>query len=227
MSSFANSSCQKKKGSVLFFSLSFLHYLRAMFLKLKNFIIQVYVWLVRFRYRCGYGVHSPFAFSFISNVVYEKGEYYAYRSLEKQRRLLEKAHRACASRKIDKLLLRLANFSQPDTILVTPEVAELSVCYLKAGRNAARFLPMESEEEIGLLYIGDIGKYTQNMETYIERATKNSLYIIGEICESKKNKDAWKNIQQDERVGITFDLYNLGIVFFDRERNKQHYIVNF
>ena len=34
--------------------------------------------LSRFRYRCGYGVHSPFAFSLITDVIYEKMPYYAY-----------------------------------------------------------------------------------------------------------------------------------------------------
>jgi hypothetical protein len=28
-------------------------------------------------------------------------------------------------------------------------------------------------------------------------------------------------------VGITFDLFDLGIIFFDRKRFKQHYTVNF
>lgn len=40
-------------------------------------------------------------------------------------------------------------------------------------------------------------------------------------------KALWKKIQQDDRTGITFDLYDLGIVFFDRTKIKQHYLVNF
>ena len=30
-----------------------------------------FIWLSRFRHRCGYGVHSPFAFSLITQVIYE------------------------------------------------------------------------------------------------------------------------------------------------------------
>ena len=44
------------------------------------------VWLRRFRHRCGYGVHSPFAFQLIRGVVYERGEFYAYRPLAEWRR---------------------------------------------------------------------------------------------------------------------------------------------
>ena len=37
----------------------------------------------------------------------------------------------------------------------------------------------------------------------------------------------WDAMRQDERCGITFDLYDLGIIFFDRTKIKQHYLVNF
>ena len=37
----------------------------------------------------------------------------------------------------------------------------------------------------------------------------------------------WKRMKQDGRAGITFDLYDLGIIFFDKTKIKQDYIVNF
>ena len=33
-----------------------------------------FIWLYRFRHRCGYGVHSPFAFNLITHVIYESIE---------------------------------------------------------------------------------------------------------------------------------------------------------
>ena len=52
-------------------------------------------------------------------------------------------------------------------------------------------------------------------------------FVIEGIRYTKKMKALWKKIQQDDRTGITFDLYDLGIVFFDRTKIKQHYLVNF
>ena len=49
-------------------------------------IKRPFIWLSRFRYRCGYGVHSPFAFSLITDVIYEKMPYYAYSSLKKEQK---------------------------------------------------------------------------------------------------------------------------------------------
>lgn len=40
-------------------------------------------------------------------------------------------------------------------------------------------------------------------------------------------KNLWERLKADDRVGITFDLYDVGILFFDKTKIKQHYIVNF
>ena len=47
-------------------------------MNLLYYLKRPFIWLSRFRYRCGYGVHSPFAFSLITDVIYEKMPYYAY-----------------------------------------------------------------------------------------------------------------------------------------------------
>ena len=56
------------------------------FMNLLLCIKRPFIWLSRFRYRCGYGVHSPFAFSLITDVIYEKMPYYAYSSLKKNKK---------------------------------------------------------------------------------------------------------------------------------------------
>lgn len=43
----------------------------------------------------------------------------------------------------------------------------------------------------------------------------------------KEDENALEQLKEDERVGVTFDLYDLGLLFFDKTKIKQHYIVNF
>ena len=43
----------------------------------------------------------------------------------------------------------------------------------------------------------------------------------------RKNGNGGEQIVASESTGITFDLYDIGLVFFDKARYKQHYIVNF
>ena len=61
--------------------------------------------------RRGYGIHSPFAFGFVTGVIYERGEFYAYDELRKMRRDGSHALRE----KDERLLLRIANFQHPQS----------------------------------------------------------------------------------------------------------------
>ena len=101
-----------------------------------------FIWLYRFRHRCGYGVHSPFAFNLITHVIYESTAYYKYEELAKaQKQLeLEKDKRwKYESKKVKRLLFRLVNYTQPETIV----------------EDACRFCPLfESGEGGGRLYFG-------------------------------------------------------------------------
>ena len=46
-----------------------------------NKVWRPIVRLLRFRHRCGYGIHSPFAWAKVTGVIYERGLYYAYAPL--------------------------------------------------------------------------------------------------------------------------------------------------
>ena len=81
-------------------------------------IKRPFIWLSRFRYRCGYGVHSPFAFSLITDVIYEKMPYYAYSSLKKeQKKMIRERGWTKGSQKVNRFLFRLVNKVQPATII--------------------------------------------------------------------------------------------------------------
>ena len=79
-----------------------------------------FIWLYRFRHRCGYGVHSPFAFNLITHVIYETTPYYKYKELaSEQKRLMPQKDRTWGyeSLKVKRLLFRLVNYAQPVTIV--------------------------------------------------------------------------------------------------------------
>jgi len=79
------------------------------------------------------------------------------------------------------------------------------------------------------LHAGDypLNAVQSMFEQCISKSNAGSVFLIQDIHKSSALKRWWKEIQLDERVGITFDLYDFGIIFFDRKKIKQHYIVNF
>ena len=87
-----------------------------------NMLDNPLVWLRRIRHRCGYGVHSPFAFRFLTDVVYERTPYYAYSTLDEALPLAHSMRR----RKGLHLIFRVANWLQP-AVAVLPQGADLIV----------------------------------------------------------------------------------------------------
>ena len=100
-------------------------------------LLRPFRWLKRFRHRCGYGIHSPFAFQFVTGVIYEKGEYYAYDALENLYRQ-ESNHELRL--KDCKLLFRLANFAHAKTAYEALGEENTARTALKMGSQSSVFL---------------------------------------------------------------------------------------
>jgi len=203
---------------------------------IKRFLI----WLKRFRYRCGYGVHSPFAFDFITNVVYEKTPYYAYLQIEQAAADDKKSGNVKENKlspKVNQFLFRLVNRMQPTTIIDAGGSGK-TTRYLQAGKKTATYTPVASsinwktieQLESIFLYVGqpDEPQVVENLlNEGIDRMGQKSVFVVQGIYTSAAMKELWKRLVADERTGISFDLYDLGVLFFDKSKIKQHYIVNF
>jgi hypothetical protein len=63
--------------------------------------------------------------------------------------------------------------------------------------------------------------------TLLDQLSENSVIIVQDIHQNKDSKAFWRQLQNCDQVGITFDLYYAGIIFLDVKRYKQNYIVNF
>lgn len=187
----------------------------------KNYISQLVIWLKRFRQRKGYGVHSPFAFNFITHIIFEKGYYYNYSNFSNLPK--DKVE----SKKLCKLLFRLVNFTQPKTIYYQTNSPSIAAIFTWAKSDVKIATQLTSKTD--LIYIGPNkrGLITEDTQTIYEQLGKNSILIIYGIGYNVETKLFWQSLIKHEKAGISFDLHDCGILFFDQEKNKQDYIVNF
>lgn len=167
------------------------------------------VWLSRFRHRCGYGVHSPFAFSFITDVIYERHPYYAYSELDRMLPVSMRWRR----RKGLHLLLRLANRLQPD-IIVLPHDAWWEKRYLQSGCQRASVMCQWPEGEVAMCLLRE-----PSDEALVHLGQRSVLLL--------DNLHRYRNWFRQLPSQVSFDLYDLGIAFFDTNYNRQYYKVNF
>lgn len=208
--------------------------------RLKLALICPFIWLRRFRHRRGYGVHSPFAFNFITGVLFEHAAYYKYKELrahEKQLKRTKGSGWLYEPLKLKQLLFRMVNYAQPSTVVDVGRLAASSL-YLKAACERADYvgatdlseLFLEAGASVDFLYLHDYRRPEFVEEVFnvcVPRTSEHSLFVIEGIRYTPAMTALWKRLQRHERVGITFDLYDLGILFFDKSMTKQDYIVNF
>ena len=221
-------------------------------------VTSLWIWIKRFRKRKGYGVHSPFAFQLITQVINQKTPYYAFDGLKKLRKLTPKGVK-CNSVKMDKFLFRLVNDSQPSTIIDYGTGAGITACYMKSAKKKSEMVSVDAESSetaahvlkaysvdyrtgdmfslakgllnewgsVGFVRIASVPSAWEMVDAVVSCASERTVMVIEGIYSDKSVTEKWHRLQDDERVGITFDLYDAGIVYFDHKLNKQHYIVNF
>ena len=172
-----------------------------------NQLQRAWVWLRRVGHCRGFGVQSPSDYRLVRYVINEHWPYYAYSQLGEGDDWLH--------RKIGRLLLRLSNWRQPVVIIDQMGYAY----YLKAGcRKAQVKADLGSEIEMACLPVDC------RWEDLLRLCNDHTLIVVGNIWQMPSS---WQRICQQPEVRVSFDLYYCGILLFDQNRSKQHYIINF
>jgi hypothetical protein len=164
------------------------------------------VWLRRIGHCRGFGIQSPSDYWLVRYVINEHWPYYQYEALGKNDDWLTK--------KLGRLCFRIANWRQPE-VIESNAYRE----YLQAGCRKAVW--GESSELVVLSLEGD---WRSRLSYIYNKVSADSVLIVTGLS---KVRDAWREIVNDERAVLTFDLYYCGIVLFDKKRDKKNYIVNF
>lgn len=188
------------------------------------------VWLRRSRHSRGFGVQSPWAYRFIRYVVNEHYPYYAYDDLS---RLYEGYPKQI--QKLCRLYFRIANFCQAEQALDYSAASETDVnrlygTFMKRGCNKLEVVPIRHAADfssVRLMRLSVEGDYRQVFEKAVSLANASTMIIVEQIKRDKESRTFWKLIVDDPRCITTFDLYYCGIIFFDKKRYKENYVVNF
>ena len=188
------------------------------------------VWLRRSRHSRGFGVQSPWAYRFIRYVVNEHYPYYAYDDLS---RLYEGYPKQI--QKLCRLYFRIANFWQAEQALDYSAASETDVnqlygTFMKRGCNKLEVVPVRHAGDfssVRLMRLSVEGDYRQVFEKAVSLANASTMIIVEQIKRDKESRTFWKSIVDDPRCITTFDLYYCGIIFFDKKRYKENYVVNF
>ena len=191
-------------------------------------LFNAFIWFRRCLHSRGFGVQSPSAYWFIRYVINEHYPYYAYSELEQS--MIE----MCGDRrKFLELYFRLSNFCQASNWLDFCCDSDACQCYVNAACSKTKFVnsacvdDLDAIRQIGVARISASGESRKYYDDIISCANIKTVLVIEDINCNSEAKRFWQQVVDDERTGVTFDLYFCGIVFFDLDKFKCNYVVNF
>lgn len=180
------------------------------------------IWIKRWRHCRGFGVQSPFAYSFIRYVINEHYPYYAYKKLRKK----HKAQGPVAV-KCGEFYLRLANYLQPAHVAVDISNDDWRQEYILAGCRRA-VVSHDDDMQRAQLFITDACRL-QDYADIISMAVadERKVIIVENIRKSRFHREQWHDFAQQDIIDVTFDMHHMGVAFLNTGLHKAHYTVNF
>lgn len=192
------------------------------------------IWLSRIAYCRGFGIQSPSAYAFVRYVINEHYPYYAYQELVTRFPKLD-----FRQRKLCRFLFRLANWLQPSLIIdAAGDMAPVRHAYLHAGCRKACVREVGSHEAdrwhledvnaaFTLLMVADTEAGRALCEEALSHVDSRMVMVMVGIHRNRKVRRWWREVASSPRTGVTYDLYDCGVVMFDLTKYKQQYKVNF
>lgn len=179
---------------------------------------------VRFRHKRGYGVHSPFMFNLILNVIRDKEKQFAYPEALENSGILK-----TREKKVFRLLSRLIRYLKVRKVVCLGSYADLLATYLSQVYQEASIqsnLPYQLEQA-DFIYIGR--KASEILPEELSRTLawkgKVKYIIVADIYKDAFNARIWKQYREQATVSVDMMWYGL-LVFNDKiQRGKYNLII--
>lgn len=196
---------------------------------------KIFASVCRLRQSLGFGVHSPYIYALLTDVFRERLPYYAYEAIGQ---LPGESPYSSGSFKINRLLFRLVNRFLPGSIIEAGDSDGRSLKSMSLARKDAvcRNIPdgrgfsteklkqtLGNSQQLDFLFISSTNAFREAFEAALPLTGEHSVFIIPSIHADKDRRMWWKAVERDERTGFTVDLYDIGLVFFDRNHPRRNY----
>jgi len=207
--------------------------------------------LQRIRQSRGYGVHSPFAFDLITNVIHSPHIFYAFDDIRKA--LTEYGfdkHTVTSFHLLSYRLVRYFNVKNileinsgkgVNTLFLLAPAADIRCSCIeedavanaiaknlreKTGlhRERVSLLPSPGKQRYDAIFVHLKEETDLSVETLLDLSHDGTFWVFHPIHRSW-GKQFWRDFVHDERTMITFDMKETGIIFIRPGYNKLHYYV--
>jgi hypothetical protein len=181
----------------------------------------------------GHGIHSPFVFKFIQDILNGKSPLTAIENnTPAVKQILDQIEAAVSAPLTPKnkiVIARLLQWLNPITTLVTGDMKPFDAD--SAINTNAKIGSTQSVESIDFAFIGK----GQNKETMLQSASRlfdkmhsNSWLILHGIHADSNMETVWNTLKEHSNIRLSIDLFTIGILFCRKEQKEQeHFIIRY
>lgn len=169
-----------------------------------------------------YTIHSPFVFDFLTNGI----------QLDIDRNQVDKLIPTGVSTEKVRLILRILKFFDCqqallicDKACVEEKIFEYAVNHdLKRKIEGLKGVLLQDYQ---IVYVNQSQLNHQIMcfEQLKPLVDNNTILMFDGIRQSKSSEEAWAKIYADNQITVSIDLFHVGLVFFNQDLSKQHFIL--
>lgn len=248
----------------------------------------------RFKAKTRHGVHSPFIYKLVDEVIYDYAARPYYKEIEEHRQLLLKdarsititdlgagshvntnkqkkvkqiAKNALKPARLAQLIARLATERSPRNIIELGTCLGLTSSYLSRAVPNAKVITIEgcpetakiaaenfkqlnipnivlktgnfdlvfpevirSEDALDIVYVDGNHRKEATLSYFewcLPKINDDSLIIFDDIYWSKGMEEAWEQIKAHPKVTVTVDLFWIGLVYFRKGQEKEHFSIRY
>jgi hypothetical protein len=170
----------------------------------------------------GHAVHSPFAYRLITNVVHSPYEYYAFSDIEKT--LPGNILRSRPIRAFNRLSFRLTYHFKAKSVLEIDAKDNINTKFIEATSKDVRCTNVKTLEKYDAVFIYSSDDEMLDIDTLLSLSHEQTFWVVHSI-KNRQGKQFWQLALKDERVKVTFDLTETGIIFLQPSLHKLNYCV--
>ena len=181
----------------------------------------------------GHGIHSPFVFKFIQDILNGKSPLTAIENnTPAVKQILDQIEAAVSAPLTPKnkiVIARLLQWLNPIKILVTGDKRPFDAD--SAINKNAKIGSTQSVESIDFAFIGegqDGARILQSVNRVMDKMHSNSWVILHGIHADSNMETVWNTLKEHSNIRLSIDLFTIGILFCRKEQKEQeHFIIRY
>ncbi len=155
-----------------------------------------------------HGTHSPFVYKFLEEVVYKTVSINSDKTYLRSSKL--------HSKKYNELLFRMIQYFKINSIIECGNKSESEIRGIIDNSNLIELMIFNAHEINQTIY-----------EHSLKKINECSIFVFDGIRSSDNQLNFWKKIQSDNRIIVTIDLFEIGIVFFRTQQPKENFLIDY